>query len=170
MTLRQARLPGEIRLGVEKIDRRSAWRVLYIKCAACQDFIEIPRPPRRNAGGRGMNNGLDFALRNRLEDPLQDQQIDIFMTERKKQVIGKGIAGPVAFIEDRPDPLFPVAAPDMLLRHAAWPPDRRGNRQRLHKRRPSGEFAAVGDALLLEDCDWSRVKFHRSKILCFGRK
>ena len=30
------------------------------------------------------------------------------MTKRKKQVIGKGSPGPIAFIKDIPDPLFPV--------------------------------------------------------------
>jgi hypothetical protein len=53
------------------------------------------------------------------------------MAERKRQVIGKGIARPVAFIEDGPGSLFPMAAANMLLRDATRPPDRPAKGERL---------------------------------------
>ena len=145
---------------------RRCGRIVHVERAAGQGFVEIPGAPRRNAGRRGPDHGLDLGLRHGLEDPLQDQEIDVFVAERKGQVIGKGVAGPVAFVEDGPGSLFPVAAADMLFGDATRPPDRRRNGQRVHERRPAGQSGAVGDGLLLEDRDRSQVKLHRSKILC----
>src|ERR1700730_4929497 len=60
---RRARLPSEIYLGIQKIDGSGPWRVLDVKGAARQEFIEIPRAPRRNAGGRRPDDGFDLGLR-----------------------------------------------------------------------------------------------------------
>jgi hypothetical protein len=110
MPFGKARLPSEIRHGIQKIDGSGAWRVLNVKGAARQELIEIPLAPRRNAGGRSPDDGVDLGVRHGLEDPFQDQQVEVFIAERKAQVISKIIAGPAAFIEDGPAPLFPVAA------------------------------------------------------------
>ena len=40
-----------------------------------------------------------------LEDPLEDQQINLFMAQRKGQMIGEALARPIAFVEERPKPL-----------------------------------------------------------------
>jgi hypothetical protein len=60
------------------------------------------------------------------------------MAERKRQMIGKRGAGPVAFIEDGPASLFPLATADVLVRDATGAPDRSPKGQRLSQRRPSG--------------------------------
>src|ERR1039458_6254956 len=92
------------------------------------------------------------------------------MTKRKGQMIGEGVAGPIAFIEDAPAPLIPVTAANVLLRDATRPPERPRDSKRMDERRPSGQSCAVGDGLLLEDHDRSRVKLHLSKIISSGRK
>ena len=152
-------------VGVEKIDGRGAGRVIHVESTASQDFVEIPRAPRRNARGGGPDDGLDLGLGHGFEDPLQDQEIDVFMAERKRQVIGKGIAGPVAFIKNGPGSLFPMAAANMLLRDATRSPDRRPKGERLNKRGPAGQSGAVWDGLLLEDGDRCWFKSHASKTL-----
>ena len=121
---REARFAREVRLGVEKIDGCGAGRVIDVEGTACQVFEEVPHAPGWNPGGCGADEGLEFGLRRRLEDALQDQEIDILMAESKGQMIGKGIAGPVAFIKDRPGPLFPAASANMLLRDATRPTHR----------------------------------------------
>ena len=91
-------------------------RIVHVESAAGQGFVEIPGAPRRDARGRGPDNGLDLGLGHRLEDPLQDQEIDVFVAQRKSQVIGKGVAGPVALVEDGPGLLSPVAAAEYAVR------------------------------------------------------
>jgi hypothetical protein len=92
------------------------------------------------------------------------------MAERKRQVIGKGITRPVAFIEDGPGTLFPMAAANMLLRDATRKANRRLNGECLNERSPAHQSGAVWDGLLLEDGDSSGLKSHASKIRLSSRK
>ena len=66
MAFGEARLAYEIGFRIEKIDGGCGGRVVHIERAAGQDFVEIPCPPRRNAGGSCPNHGLDPAPRRRL--------------------------------------------------------------------------------------------------------
>jgi hypothetical protein len=170
MAFRKTRLAGEVSLGFQKIDGCGAGRVVHVESTAGQDFEEIPCAPRRNASGGGPHKGLDLGLGHRLEDPVQDREIQIFMAERKRQMIGKSGAGPVAFIEDVPASLFPLAAADMLVRDATGAPDGPAQGQRLGKRRPSGQSGAGWDGLLLEDRLGSPFSLLRSKNHLVGRK
>jgi hypothetical protein len=99
---RKARFPGKVCLGVEKIDSRRCGRVVHVKGASRQDFVEIPDPARQDAGRRGVDKALDLSRRHGFKDPLQRQQIDFFVAEGERDMAGKTIAGPVTFIKDGP--------------------------------------------------------------------
>ena len=163
-------LAREVRLGVKNIDGRGARRIFHVKSSIDHCLVEIPYAARRNEGRPSTDNGLDLRLWHGFEDPFEDQEIHVFMAERKDQVIGKGIGGAVSFVKDDPRSLFPVTAADVLLRDATRPTDRPRNSEGMDECRPAGQSGAVGDGSILEDRDWSRVKFHRSTVLCLSRK
>ena len=98
-----------------------------------------------------------------FENPLQDQKIEILVPERKAEVVGNGIAGPVALVENAPTALFPPAAADMLFRNAARPPDWRRDAQSARQERPAGWLGVVRHRLLLENVGPGNFAFHVEK-------
>jgi hypothetical protein len=92
------------------------------------------------------------------------------MAERKCQMIGKGIAGPVALIKDGPDSLFPMATADIPFRDATQSANRRPKSERLYKCRPTGQSGAGWDGFLLEHGDGRRSKPHVENPLMQSKK
>ena len=134
-------LPVKYAFGSSRSIAAARGRVVHGEGAAGQDFVEIPGAPRRNAGRGGPDQSLDLGLGHRLEDPLQDQEIDVFVAKGEGQMIGESVAGPVSLVEDGPGPLLPVAPADMLFGDAARPPHRRRDGEGVHERRPAGQPA-----------------------------
>ena len=90
-------------------------RILKVERAAGQGFVEKPGAPRRCARGGGADESIDLGLRHGLENTLQDQQVEILVAQGEGEVIGESIAGPVAFVENGPGLISPVAAADILF-------------------------------------------------------
>lgn len=151
MPPRKARLPREIGFWIEKFNGFCPWRVVHAKGAPGQMFIEIPRLPRRYARRRGTHQSLHLALRHRLEDPLQDQEVKVFVAKRKDQVIGKVLTRPIPFVEDAPPLFLPAAPAHMLFGDRARIPHGGLDSERMHERCPPGQSGTLGDILLLED-------------------
>jgi hypothetical protein len=61
-----------------------------------------------------MDNGLDLRGWHGFEEPLQNQEIDHLVAQRKDNVISESIPGPVAPIKDSPAPFLSMAAANML--------------------------------------------------------
>jgi hypothetical protein len=134
MTPRESRLAGEIGFRVEKVDRLRAGRVINVKNAARQRFVQIPGAPDRNSRRRGLDESLDLGLRHCLEDPLQNEKIGVLAAESKGEVIGKAVAGPISLVEDGPGSLLPAAAADVLQRDTTGTTDGSGNGQLMYHR------------------------------------
>src|SRR5436309_14127880 len=81
----RVRLAGEIRPPVEKIDSHGARRVINIKGAACQGLIEIPGAADWHRCRFGPDECFNLSLRHSFEDPLQNQEIYVFVAYGKDQ-------------------------------------------------------------------------------------
>lgn len=85
------------------------------------------------------------------------------MPQGEDQVIDKIVSGPVPLVEDPPYAFFPLAAPHMFFRDAAWPANRCLKGQGLDERSPAGEPCLLGDEVLLKGVDRGQIEAHMSK-------
>ena len=115
MPLRKPRFSGEVAFRVEKIDCRYVRRVFDIKRAAGKRFPQVPRPADWNTHRLGADKSLDLCLGRGVKDPLQDQEVDVLMAKRKREVPGEAVARPITLVENRPAVYLPPATADILL-------------------------------------------------------
>src|SRR5258707_6684812 len=124
VSAREARRGGEVSLRIKQVDRADAFGIRNIQCLALEEFIEEPCAAVRRAGRRAAREGRDGLWWRSVEDPLEDEQVEVFMTQREGQMVAELFAGPVSLVENDPAPLLPATRLDMLLRDNAWPPQR----------------------------------------------
>ena len=108
---------------------------------------------------------FDRGLRRSFEDPLEDEEICIFVLEAERDVISQAVARPVPLVEDSPHPIPPAAAADMLLSHAARATDGCGDQELMPDGRRAHEADVRGDGLLLKRDRQRLLQLHCRNIL-----
>jgi hypothetical protein len=98
----------EITAVVQQIDETRLRRIGNVERPAGEEFIE----ETKHAGWV------------RRSEPFQDEQVEVFMTQRESQLAAEGLAGPVPLVEDVPAHLLPTARLDVLFGYGARAADR----------------------------------------------
>src|SRR5580700_8804492 len=114
MALRKARLAREVRVRVEKIYGGHARIVGHVELVSRQQFVQIPGATGGNSRRRCFDKFLDRLHVDGIEDPLKNEQVEIFIPQREIKLIAEGASGPVPFVEDAPVPLIAETSADML--------------------------------------------------------
>jgi len=168
--LRKMRSTGEIRRWVERVRRSDRFRVLDVERRAGQSLAEEPGAAGEGAGRRRLDEGDHFPGRNGFEGTLQDQQVNRLMAQCKGQVVGDLVAGPVAFVEDRPAAFGSLASLDVSFGNHARSPDRGGKAKALDERRPTGQPHSLGNKPVLERRQGGQFQVHGSNPRYSRRK
>jgi len=96
----------------------------------------------------------------RLKNPLQNDQINLFVTERETQLIAEFFARPISLIEEIPYSLCPSATANMTVRHSGRLSHRGLYCLRLHESRPAHQMSVFRDSLLLEYPSFAYIQPH----------
>ena len=108
---------------------------------------------------------FDRGLWRSFEDPLEDEEICIFVLEAERQVISEAVARPVSLVEDSPHPIPPAAAADMLFSHAARATDGCGDQELMRDGCRAHEADVRRDGLLLKRDRQRRLQLHCRNIV-----
>jgi len=107
--------PMKYAFGSRRSTAHRARGVLKVEGAPGQGLIQEPRR-RPEPCGCGADEGLHLPLWHSVEDPLEDQKVDILAGAARGQMIGKGSRRPVALVEDEPGAPPPGGCADILSR------------------------------------------------------
>ena len=151
VTTGQPRRCREIKAVVQQIGETRLRRIGNVERPAGEEFIEEPGAPVGCAGRGAAHECGDGILRDGLEEPFQDEQVEVFMAQRESHLVAEGLAGPVSLVEDVPASLLPAARLDVLFGYDARSADGSLNSECLDKGRPARQPCSRRHRLLLKD-------------------
>src|ERR1035437_1893905 len=143
----------EIKAVVQQISETHLRRIGNVERPAGEEFIEKPGAPVGCARRGAAHECGDGILGDGFEEPLQDEQVNVFMAQRESQLVAEGLAGPVPLVEDVPAALLPAAILDVLSGYDARVADGSLNSECMGQGRPAGQPCIRWHRLLLEGSD-----------------
>ena len=148
--LRKTRLASEVRPRIEHVDGRDARRVFHVEASPGELLIQEPGPSDVARRWRLVDECLDDLRGKRLEDTPKHEEVQILVLEKKDQMVGKVVAGPVALVEDSPGTVTAPASAHVMVGDATGASDRQGESQLMRQRGGTNQACLTRGRLLLE--------------------
>ena len=114
MSARQSQGRHEICFRVQQIDCGDGSSVRNVELPSGEEFIEIPGAAAQGSGRTEAHKGRHGFGWNRVVNPLKNEEIKIFVAERKSEMIVKIVTWPVSFVEYVPSAFLTAASLDVV--------------------------------------------------------